>query len=173
MPEFVKGPVYGGMMQGFAKTFGDAIVSLPTGKATDVPFGSTQTWAGVDFKFTHGASTDFPGAAIIIGGKAYLTHWTPAKAHVGVLNISSPAAVDAEIEAAENAINSGAELFIGGHGGAAKIDAVQFRLEYLKTVKKLLGENKDACCFAEALKAAYPNLPGEDGVDALAKALYK
>ena len=29
---------------------------------------------------------------------------------------------------------SGAELFIGGHGGAAKADAVQFKIDYLKTV---------------------------------------
>lgn len=173
MPAFVKGPVYGGMMKGFAQMFGEAIVSLPTGNVTEVPFGNTVNWAGVDFKFNHGASTDFPGAAILIGGKVYLTHWCPAKAHANVLNIASTAAVDAEIAAAESALASGAELFIGCHGGAAQTEALQFRRDYLKTVKRLLAENKDAASFASALKSAYPNLAGEEGVDALAQALYK
>ena len=35
------------------------------------------------------------------------------KAHVSHLQISSPAAIDAEIAEAENALASGAELFIG------------------------------------------------------------
>lgn len=65
-------------------------------------------------------------SSILIGGKAYYTHWTPAKAHVSHLQISSPAAIDAEIVEAEKSLASGAELFIGGHGGAAKRDAVEF-----------------------------------------------
>lgn len=32
MPEFTKGAVYGGMMQSFAQTFGDALTAMPTGK---------------------------------------------------------------------------------------------------------------------------------------------
>ncbi|MDO4163931.1 MAG: hypothetical protein Q4D56_06040 [Bacteroides sp.] len=173
MPEFVKGPIYGGMMQGFAKNFGDAIVSLPTGKTSEVPFGSTQTYAGVSFLFNRGVSSDFPAASILIGGKARYTHWTPAKSHANPLQISSRAALDAEIADAEQALSSGAEVFIGGHGGAAKADAVQFKLGYLMTVKKLLAENKEPQAFTEALKKAYPELPGAEGLDAVAKILYK
>ncbi len=122
MPEFTKGEIYGGMMQGFAQAFGDALTDMPTGRAAEVAFGTTQTWAGVAFEFRRGATTDFPGASILIGGKAYYTHWTPAKAHVSHLQVSSPAAIDAEIAEAENSLASGATLFAGGHGGAATRD---------------------------------------------------
>ena len=53
MPAFIEGPIYGGMMKGFAQSFGDTMVDLPTQKATEVPFGSTQNYAGVDFRFEH------------------------------------------------------------------------------------------------------------------------
>lgn len=173
MPEFMKGEIYGGMMKGFAQTFGDALTEMPTGKATEVAFGTTQTWAGVPFEFRRGATSDFPGASILIGGKVYYTHWAPAKAHVSHLQISSPAAVDAEIAETERSLASGAELFIGGHGGAAKADAVQFKIDYLKTVKKLLAKNGTPEAFVGAMKKAYPDLPGADGLGELAKALYK
>ena len=173
MPEFTKGEIYGGMMKGFAQMFGDALTDMPTGKATEVAFGSTQTWAGVPFEFRRGATSDFPGASILIGGKVYYTHWAPAKAHVSHLQISSPAAIDAEIAEAEKSLKSGAELFIGGHGGAAMADAVQFKIDYLKTVKGMLAENGTPEAFVGAMKRAYPDLPGADGLGELAKALYK
>lgn len=173
MPAFVKGPVYGGMMNGFAQAFGDALTAMPTGKASEVDFGTTQTWAGVSFEFRHGATTDFPGASIVIGQKVYYTHWTPAKAHISHLQVSSPAAVDAEIAEAKAALKSGATCFIGGHGGATDIETVKFKIDYLTAVKKLLSKNKTADDFAVALKAAYPTLPGAEGVADLAKALYK
>ena len=173
MPAFTKGEVYGGMMKGFAEAFGDAMTEMPTGKATEVAFGTTRTWAGVSFEFRRGATSDFPGASILIGGKAYYTHWTPAKAHVSHLQVSSPAAIDAEIAEAENSLASGAELFIGGHGGAAKRDAVEFKIAYLKKVKELLAANQTAQGFVDALKSAYPGLPGEAGLSDLGKALYK
>ncbi len=93
MEAFSKGPVYGGMMKSFQKAFGDSMVDLPTGKVSEVDFGKTCSWAGVTFEFRHGASTDFPAASIIIGGKVYYTHWVPAKAHVSNLQVSSRAAV--------------------------------------------------------------------------------
>lgn len=99
-------------------------------------------------------------------------HWAPAKAHANSLQISSPAAVDAEIAEARRALASGAELFIGGHGGAAGADAVRFKIDYLECVKRLLAANGTADEFAHALRAAYPELPGEAGLDALAQALY-
>lgn len=173
MAEFAKGEVYGGMMKGFAQAFGDALTEMPTGKVSEVAFGTIQTWAGVTFEFRHGAASDFPGASILIGGKAYYTHWTPAKAHVSHLQISSPAAVDAEIAEAESSLASGAELFVGGHGGAARRDAVEFKIAYLKKVKELLAANRTAQDFVDAMKKVYPGLPGEAGLEDLGKALYK
>ena len=125
------------------------------------------------FAFGHGAATDFPGASILIGGKAYYTHWAPAKAHVSHLQVSSPAAIDAEIAEAEKAMNSGAELFIGGHGGAAKRDAAEFKIACLKKMKEVFGANGTAHDFVEGMKKAYPGLPGEAGLEDLGKALYK
>ena len=136
-------------------------------------FRLNKTWAGVTFEFRHGAASDFPGASILIGNKAYYTHWTPAKAHISHLQVSSPAAIDAEITEAENSLASGATLFIGGHGGAATRDAVEFKIAYLKKTKKLLEENKTAQAFVDAMKQAYPGLPGETGLEDLGKALYQ
>lgn len=173
MPEFVKGPVYGGMMKGFEQTFGDSMTDLPTGKEDEVDFGTTLTYAGVPFEFRHGATSDFPGASIIIGGKAYYTHWTPAKAHMSNLQLSSRAAVDAEMAEAVSELNSGAVLFIGGHGGATQKDSVEFKIEYLKTIRNLLGKAKTADDFVAELSKAYPGLPGAEGLPQLAAALYK
>ena len=173
MSEFTKGEIYGGMMKGFVQAFGDALTDMPTGKASEVAFGTTQTWAGVTFEFRQGATSDFPGASILIGGKAYYTHWTPAKAHVSHLQISTPAAIDAEIAEAENSLASGAELFIGGHGGAATRDAVGFKIAYLKKMPELFAAHNSAQGFVNAMKQAYPGLPGEAGLEDLGKALYK
>ena len=46
MPAFIEGPVYSGMMSGFAQAFGVTMVDLPTQKAAEVPFDATQEWAG-------------------------------------------------------------------------------------------------------------------------------
>lgn len=89
------------------------------------------------------------------------------------LQISSPEAIDAEIAEAEESLASGAKLFIGGHGGAAKADAVEFKIAYLKTMKELLSQHKTAAAFVEAMEKSYPNLPGKSGPDDLANALYK
>ena len=173
MPAFTKGEVYGGMMQGFGKMFGDALTDMPTGNVSEVAFGSTQTWAGVPFEFRHGAASDFPGASILIGDKVYYTYWTPAASHVSNLQVSSRAAIDAEIAEAEKSVGTGAVLFIGGHGGAAGRDAVEFKIAYLKKMKELLNANATAQAFVAAMKQAYPGLPGEAGLDNLAAALYK
>ena len=173
MPEFKKGEAYGGMMAGFAQTFGDALTDMPTGKVSEVKFGTTPTWAGVPFGFRRGAASDFPGASIRIGGKVYYTHWAPAKAHVSHLQISSPAAIDAEIAEMEKSLASGAELFIGGHGGAVKCDAAAFKVAYLKKMKEVLATQRTASDFVSAMKAAYPGLPGEAGLEELGKVLYE
>lgn len=40
-------------------------------------------------------------------------------------------------------------------------------------MKELLAANKTAQTFVEAMKQAYPDLPGETGLNDLGKALYK
>lgn len=172
MGKFTKEGVYAAMMSGFQKSFGDSMVDLPNGEVEEVAFGSTVKLAGVDFKFTKGTSTDFPGAAILIDSTAYLTHWAPMKSHLNALQIPSRAAVKAELEALSAAEKAGAEYYLGGHGGASDIDGVQFKISYLKTVEKLLGQCSDAASFSAELIKAFPGLPAEDSVAGLAAALY-
>ena len=173
MPAFTKGVTYDGMMRNFAEIFGDAIVPLPTGKAEEIKFGSKQTWDNIVFYFDKGASTDFPAASIIIENKVYYTHWTPVKAHISYLQISSPAAIDAEIAEAEKALKSGCEYFIGGHDGATERESVEFKIDYLKKMKQILRENSTAERFISAMTQTFPSLPGENNLTDLAKALYK
>lgn len=174
MKSFLVGPVYGGMITGFQKQWGDKMVTLPdVDSATEISFGKTVALAGVDFRFEKGASSDFPAASILIGGKVYMTHWAPSKSHPSPLQISSLAAINAEIAAAKVSLSSGAELFVGGHGGAATKDAVEFKISYLENLKRLASQSKDAESLADALKKAYPNLSGESNVDGLSKALVR
>lgn len=172
MGKFTKEGAYAAMMSGFQKSFGEAMVDLPDGNVKEVAFGSSVTLADIAFRFTKGSCTDFPGAAIIIDGTAYLTHWAPVKAHLNALQISSRKAVHAELEALETAEASGAKYFIGGHGGASDMESVKFKISYLETVGSLLERCPDAATFAKELVKAYPGLPGEDAVPGLAAALY-
>lgn len=173
MPKFMNEGAYAAMMKGFAQNFGDAIVPLPTGQKDEVAFGTTEIWDRIPFRFNHGAATDFPGASILIGGQVYFTHWVPMKAHESHLHITSPAAIDAEIAEARKSLESGASVFIGGHGGAASKDAVQFKIHYLMTMKKTLADNKTEDGFIAAMKRSYPGLAGENNLPDLAKTLYK
>ncbi len=173
MGTFTKEGPYAAMMAGFQQGFGDAIVDLPTGRVSEVPFGCKVNYAGVDFEFSHGSMTDFPGAAILIDNTALLTHWAPAKSHMNNLQLGSRAAVDAEASLLKAMKDSGAKWFLGGHGGAADTETLAFKTEYVAKLQSLLAENEDAVSFAAALKAAYPGLAGEEGVDALAEALYR
>lgn len=170
MPAFIKGHVYDGMMKGFAEAFGDAMVELPEQETIEVPFGKTQQWAGVDFLFEQGASSDFPAASIIIGKQVYYTHWAPAEMHMSPLQITNAAAVDAELAEAKKSLASGCRYFIGGHGGLAGKKQVEFKIDYLTKVKQLLSANADADKFSKALMEAYPDLLGD--AEALAQALY-
>lgn len=173
MPDFIGGPVYSGMMRHFAQVFGEALTDMPTGAVSEVAFGATRIYGGIPFEFHHGASTDFPGASILIGGEVYYTHWAPAKAHVSHLQVSSPEAIDAEILEGEKALQSRASLFIGGHGGVATADAVRFKIDYLNVMKRLLAAHRTPDAFIEAMKTSYPGLPGEEGLGELAASLYK
>lgn len=170
MADFIAGPIYSGMMKHFASQFGDTMVDLPTQTANEVPFGTPLRWAGVDFRFEHGAASDFPAASIIIGNQVYYTHWTPAEAHPSALQIGSRDAVEAELAEAEKSLAAGAKYYIGGHGGLTERAQVEFKVEYLRKVKELLAGCADAASFTEALQQAYPTLQGDAA--ALAQALY-
>lgn len=126
MPAFTKGVTYDGMMQELRRNFRRCIVPLPTGKQKKLNLQQT-TWVNIVFYFDKGASTDFPAASIIIENKVYYTHWTPVKAHISYLQISSPAAIDAEIAEAEKALKSGCEYFIGGHDGSTGRESVDLK----------------------------------------------
>lgn len=173
MPAFIEGPVYGGMMKGFRQNWGDTMVDLPKAETKEVPFGEVVKLAGVDFLFNHGAASDFPGASIVIGGKAYYTHWTPAKAHISPLQLSSRAAIDAELEATKAELGSGCTYFFGGHGGQATLEAVEFKLSYLEKAKELVEANATAEGFVDAMKATFPGLAGEENLAGVAAGLYK
>jgi hypothetical protein len=172
MTEVFKGPEYSGMMAHFANQYGDAIVALPTGKTEEVAFDTTVTLAGVPFTFTKGASNDFPGADILIGKDVVYMHFAPAKAHTNALYASSVAGVEARIAELEQALATGAKLFVGSHGLPGTADDVRFLIDYLKKVQQLRASQSDAESFVTALTAAYPGLPGADGLGDFAKALY-
>ena len=73
----------------------------------------------------------------------------------------------------EKLIGFGRGAFIGGHGGAAKRDDVEFKIAYLEKMKALLKANSTAQAFVAAMRQAWAGLPGEAGLEALGKALYK
>lgn len=50
---------------------------------------------------------------------------------------------------------------------------VEFKIDYLKTMKRIIAANKTADSFIATMKKAYPNLPGEARLADLAKTLYK
>ena len=173
MHKFTNEGVYAAMMSGFKQSFGESMVDLAEGEVSEVPFGNTVKLAGVNFRFDRGPANDFPGSMILIDGTACLMHWAPAKAHMNTLQISSPEAVDQALEGLLAASKSGATIWLGSHGGVADKEALNFRIGYLRNILELLVGKPDARTFASQLKAAYPDLAGEDGVDALAEALCK
>ena len=173
MHKFTNEGVYAAMMSGFKQSFGDSMVELAEGNVSEVPFGQTVKLAGVDFRFDKGPANDFPGSMILIDGTACLMHWAPAKAHMNTLQISSPEAVVQAIDGLVAASESGAKVWLGSHGGVADKAALEFRIGYLRKIQELLENKPDAKTFSAQLKAAYPGLAGEDGVDALAEALCK
>ena len=174
MHKFTNEGVYAAMMSGFRQSFGDTMVdSFAEGEVSEVPFGQTVKLAGVDFRFDRGPANDFPGSMILIDGTACLMHWAPAQAHMNTLQISSPEAVDQAVDGLIAASESGATIWLGSHGGVADKAALEFRIGYLRKIQELLAGKPDAKTLSAQLKAAYPNLAGEEGVDALADALCK
>lgn len=175
MPQFVKGDVYSGMMANFATTFGNKMDISQFTPSVTVGKDAKENWAGVEFKFSPGASSDFPAASILIGGKVYYTHFTPvANMHMSALQITSLEAVDAQLAGLEHAKASGATTFIGGHGGAtASAEAVNFQIEYLKKVKETRLQIRTGDEFVLVMQMTYPDIAGEENLTAVATNLYK
>lgn len=173
MPKFMHEGVYDAMMKGFQKSFGDKMVERPVGKAKEVEFGSKENFNGVDFLFKKGPKNDFPAATILIGKDFCLMHWAPAKTHMNALQLANREAVAQVLEGLKEAKALKAKYYLGSHGGVATPADLNFRIAYLVKVKQLLSKYNDAVSFAKALKDAYPNLLGAEGVDALAVNLFK
>lgn len=175
MPEFVTGAMYGGMMQHFAQSFGSAMDVSEFKAAETVGNNAHVTWAGVDFVFSPGASSDFPAASILIGHEVYYMHFTPvANRHMGALQITSREAVEAQLSALKQAKASGANTFIGGHGMAtADVRAVDFQIEYLQKVKETMAVIKTGDEFILVMQMAYKEIADEASLTALAANLYK
>lgn len=149
------------------------MVERPLGKAKEVKFGTTEKINGVSYLFSHGPKNDFPAATILIGKDFCLMHWASAKTHMNALQLANRDAVAQALDGAKAAKVLGAKYYLGSHGGVATAEDLDFRIAYLAKMEQLLSENKDAATFAQALKDAYPNLPGAEGVDAIAANLYK
>lgn len=175
MPEFIKGEVYSGMMANFAASFGDKMDISEFVPTKTVPRNAVKKWAGVEFKFFPGVSTDFPAASVLIGNKVYYMHFTPgANVHMSAIQLSSRDAVDATLAELKRAKVSGATTFIGGHGvGIADMNAVDFQIAYLKKIKETISAIKTGDEFILVMQMTYKNIAGEDNLTALATNLYK
>lgn len=175
MAQFIQGDIYKGMMGNFSAGFGNKMDVSEFVPTAAVGINATVNWAGVDFIFSPGASSDFPAASILIGGKVYYTHFTPAvNVHIGALQITSRESVDAQLAELQKAKVSGATTFIGGHGDAtADINAVNFQIDYLKKVKETRDQKRTGDEFVRVMQMSYPNIAGEDNLTAIAANLYK
>lgn len=175
MPEFVKGEIYSGMMSNFSAGFGDKMDISELVPTATISKNAQVKWAGIEFKFSPGASSDFPAASILIGGKVYYMHFAPvANIHMGALQIPNREAVDATLAELEHAKASGATTFIGGHGmDTGDINAVDFQIEYLKKIKETISVIKTGDEFILVMQMTYRDIQGEDNLTALATNLYK
>lgn len=174
MPSFIKGDIYNGMMANFANAFGDTMDQSELASPATVKKDGTESWAGITFRLSPGVATDFPAASILIGGKAYYTHFTPvANMHMGALQISNREAVDATLVELKQGKASGATVFIGGHGaGMGDINAVNFQIEYLEKVKETMSAIRTGDEFALVMKMNYPDIAGEESLVGMAANLY-
>ena len=160
------------MMEEFKNRFGDDIVLISPGVSEEIDFGETKILDAIDFTFTQGPQTDFPAANIIIGHQVYYTHWAFAKAHPNAHLIKSEDSIAILIDEAKAALASNCPYFVGGHGGYADREMVDFFLGYLLTMQKALKECDTPEEFTTFLTKAYPNLPKRNQLESIAENLY-
>lgn len=175
LPDFVASDTYGGMVKSFASSFGDTIDIGGNVPAVSFSKDGMKKLAGIVFYFTPGAVSDFPAASILIGGKVYYLHFTPvAGMHMGPLQITGRATVDAYLSEMEKVKASKAELFTRGHGIATvDVAAVDFPINYLKIMKGLMEAEKKEEDFVSAMKTAFPEVAALEDLTAVAANLYK
>lgn len=176
MPEamlsFSQDPKSIAIMDKFRGIFGEAIDLRPFGKVKTFAVPSTQNWAGVEFKFSSGAASDFPAASVQIDKDAFHTHFSPSKSHAKPMQLSSLEALEAMLGELTKIKNSGAKYIFGSHGAPATMAEVDFQIEYLYKVKELLSKCSDADVFGQRLLASYPSLAGAENVKVIAASLY-
>lgn len=173
MVEFMKSSAAVGMMKHFSNVFQGAMDTRSVDVKKTIPQEGNQKWADVNFEFTKGAATDFPASSVNIGNKVFYTHFSPNKMHPSPMQITSTEAIDATIGELKKAKRSGCEVYIGSHGTVASVKDVEFLISYLEKMKNLKTENSSAESFTKALKAAYPNLAGEENIAEIATKLYR
>lgn len=173
MIDYMGDESYDTMMKGFQQQYGDQLVKYPELAGEEVAFGTTQQWAGVDIKFDRSIFGGMPGADILIGGKVFFSHSISGKAHASARSIRNAAAIDKQIEIAEKLANTGAEYFVSGHGGLLAESPANFMKAYYTTMKQKLQQSTNSEAFIAAMKQAYPDLQGEDGLTQVANNLYK
>ncbi len=138
MPVCSQDSVYGGMMNHFEDVFNGKMDVAKYTETMVISRDADENWAGVDFQFSPGVTSDFPASSIIIGRKVYYTHFTPAKAHPSPLQIHSLDAVHAVLAELKKVKASGCSVIIGGHGLATMdMDPVEFQITYLENVVKI------------------------------------
>ncbi len=172
MVGFMKGEMAQGMMNRFSKMFQGAMDTRAVDVKRRFPATSTQKWAGVEFVFTAGSTSDFPASSANIGGKLYYTHFSPNREHPSPMQLNSINAVEATLAELRKAKESGCELFVGSHGGVADISDVEFLISYLETLATLRQRCNDSDSFTQQLITAYPALPEAQRVRKMANSLY-
>ncbi len=89
--------------------------------------------------------------------------------HESLMQIDSRESVDNMLTELLEMKESGS---FGSHGESTTQEEVEFQIEYLECIKKLLSECGTADLFAQRLIVAYPTLSGLENIKGVAKSLY-
>lgn len=174
MPAMMKSPMAAGMIKHFDSAFKGAMdTRLKTEPIPTIKQASIQKYAGIDFIFSQGSTTDFPASSISIGGKAYYMHFAPFVGHASPLLIKSPVAISETLRVLKAAEKTNASVYFGSHGAPGTQQTVQSEIAYLEKMQTIYTAQKDANSFINAMKEAFPTYAGAEGLLAVAAALYK
>lgn len=172
MVKFGASPMAQGMIAKFTKAFGEAADFRPVSKIKSFSLPLNTKLAGVEFDFTATKTLGMPGAVIQIDTEALYTHFSPAIAHANPMQVKSLESIEAMLAELNYIKSSGAKYILGSHGKPASLKEVEFQIEYLNFIKKLLSECDNSDLFAQRLLLAYPNIPNVEAIKSVAKALY-
>ncbi len=173
MVPYEKSAEYKERTQRFASIFKGDLDVHPHDKVATIPAKSTQMWAGISFQFEPGLSTDYPASTINIAGKFYYMHYTPELEHLPASLFKNAASMDLLIAELQKAKESGCMLFIGSHGRASYMSAVEFLLKYLEKMKSVYKVSKTKSEFIRTMTSTFYGLPEEHNLIEVADILYK